>query len=561
MGKNHHILNASLGSASPVGSLSSEDHDFDPTAEMLVHDYDDERTLEEEEMREGAPNVGAEIADLEKESSMPLEELLAIYRYEASVSTVGGSSVDSSSVELTDELPDMTLDKEEIAKDLLSGDDEETQSSADDLTPSVTSHETTDFFPRTLRSNAIYDGDKESEGEEDGMSPEDSRKEIMIGAEYQAEIPPLSCNYDDERAYEDEDQLLWRPNGLPEANVTDFLREAALLHSDEGKMEGDLDGSRVRDNEQALYELMKSNFSVQEALDHYHRNGRSSKDEMIPWSEEECRNFEHALLLYEKNFHLIQKHKVTTRTVAECVAFYYMWKKSERFDFFVQQNRFGKRKYSSYPGVTDLMDRLVDEVEGLVAEGSASVCSSSSGRMEPPTDQQINLLNSITASDLSALTSSVASVCNSGDGGTGGCLDSYAFPTSLDGLHRGPLSHEEPLGVDGSAADCLNLLDAGFYHAELGSLAVCGPGTGVGVVGEDELERPAAKRLKMGLAAAEPFLSEVGVGVGVEFEARPLHITSTKMAVSVSDFGEGGGGGYMGAHTNHLHQHTALQSE
>lgn len=44
--------------------------------------------------------------------------------------------------------------------------------------------------------------------------------------------------------------------------------------------------------------------------------------------------------------------KVPTRTVAECVAFYYMWKKSERFDFFVQQNRFGKKKYSSYPGVT-----------------------------------------------------------------------------------------------------------------------------------------------------------------------------------------------------------------
>lgn len=41
--------------------------------------------------------------------------------------------------------------QEEIAKDLLSGDDEETQSSADDLTPSVTSHETSDFFPRPLR--------------------------------------------------------------------------------------------------------------------------------------------------------------------------------------------------------------------------------------------------------------------------------------------------------------------------------------------------------------------------------------------------------------------------
>lgn len=38
---------------------------------------------------------------------MPLEELLALYRYEASA----GSSIDSSSGDLTDELPDMTLDK------------------------------------------------------------------------------------------------------------------------------------------------------------------------------------------------------------------------------------------------------------------------------------------------------------------------------------------------------------------------------------------------------------------------------------------------------------------
>lgn len=41
---------------------------------------------------------------------MPLEELLAIYRYEASA----GSSIDSSSGDLTDELPDMTLDKVNI---------------------------------------------------------------------------------------------------------------------------------------------------------------------------------------------------------------------------------------------------------------------------------------------------------------------------------------------------------------------------------------------------------------------------------------------------------------
>uniref|UniRef100_A0A3P8X9E7 Mesoderm induction early response 1, family member 3 b n=1 Tax=Esox lucius TaxID=8010 RepID=A0A3P8X9E7_ESOLU len=534
-----------------VGSLSSEDHDFDPTAEMLVHDYDDERTLEEEEMQEGGTSVRAEIADLEKEGNMPLEELLAMYRYEESVSTTGGSSVDGSSVELTDELPDMTLDKEEIAKDLLSGDDEETQSSADDLTPSVTSHETSDFFPRTLRS--IYDGDKESECEEDGLSPEDSRKEIMVGSQYQAEIPALVGNYkDNEKVYENEDQLLWQPDALPEQRVKDFLRHTSSQVVDM-KLVATLESGLVQDNEQALYELVKCNYNISDALECYRKNEKSSKGEMAPWSEEECRNFELALLLYEKNFYLIQKHKVNTRTVAECVAFYYMWKKSERFDFFVQQNRFGKKKFSSYPGVTDLMDRLVDEAEGLVVDSSASVCSSSSGggRMEPSTEQQLNLLNSITASDFSALTSSVASVCNPPDVG---CLDSYSF-TPLDGLHRGSLSHEESLGFTPSQVgdpNCLNLLDTGFYHADLGQLPSC----------TDDCER-APKRLKMSLP--EPFNE---ASAGLDYEARQHHITSAKMAVSVTDFSSLSTNSYMGActhgHTHTLHQHqqhTALQSD
>ncbi|TRY88150.1 hypothetical protein DNTS_029453 [Danionella cerebrum] len=501
------MAEASLGSTSPVDSLSSEDHDFDPTAEMLVHDYDDERTLEEEEMREAECSGSSEIADLEKEGNMPLEELLALYRYEAADSSLEGSSADSSSVELTDELPDMTLDKEEIAKDLLSGDDEETQSSADDLTPSVTSHETNDFFPRTLRSNVIYDGDKESEGEDEGPSPEDSRKEIMVGSDYQAEIPPLSCYSDQEKVYEEEDQLLWQPDILPESRVKSFLLDALC---EGGRM--DRGGNVIT-------------------------TSRKLSGEMLPWSEEECRNFEHALLLYEKNFHLIQKHKVNTRTVAECVAFYYMWKKSERFDFFVQQNRFGKKKFSSYPGVTDLMDRLVDEAEGLV-DASASVCSSSSGRIETSTEQQLNILNSITASDLSALTSTVASVCNPADVT---CLDSYGFSP----LHRGALSHEEPLGYPSTRdGDCLNLLDTSFYHSDLGAIAVCG----------DDCERPPTKRLKMSLS--EPFLSD-GRNMAVDFEGRTHHITSAKMAVSVSDFSEASG--YMSTHT--LHQHATLQSE
>ena len=51
----------------------------------------------------------------------------------------------------------------------------------------------------------------------------------------------------------------------------------------------------------------------------------------------------------------------------------------------------------------DLMDRLVDEAEGLAVESSSSVASGGGGgggRMEQATDQQLSLLNSITASDL-----------------------------------------------------------------------------------------------------------------------------------------------------------------
>lgn len=41
------------------------DHDFDPSADMLVHDFDDERTLEEEELLETTDDTNAnEIEDL-----------------------------------------------------------------------------------------------------------------------------------------------------------------------------------------------------------------------------------------------------------------------------------------------------------------------------------------------------------------------------------------------------------------------------------------------------------------------------------------------------------------
>ncbi|XP_036135975.1 mesoderm induction early response protein 3 isoform X1 [Molossus molossus] len=573
------MAEAAFGSSSPVGSLSSEDHDFDPTAEMLVHDCDDERTLEEEEMMDEGKNFSSEIEDLEKEGSMPLEDLLAFYGYEPALPAVADSSANSSPSELADELPDMTLDKipgelpspfrsqagrgihileplpEEIAKDLLSGDDEETQSSADDLTPSVTSHGTSDFFPRPLRSNTTCDGDKESEVEEvetdSGNPPEDLRKEIMIGLQYQAEIPPYLGEYDgDERASVSEDQLLWRPGVVLESSVKEYLAETALRTGSERRADRLPAGALTRDDEQALYELLKCNHNISEAVERYCRSGKAQEGTPA-WTEDECRSFEHALMLFGKDFYLIQKNKVRTRTVAECVAFYYMWKKSERHDHFAQQTRFGKKRYNHHPGVTDYMDRLVDETEAL--GGTVSSSALTSARSEPVPDPPLNILTSFTASDLTALSSSVATSCSPTEAGS---LDG-GFPP-LGSTPRGQGSHvpavtEELLALPSSGeSDCFHLFETGFYHSELNPMNIC----------SEEPERP-AKRLKMGLAVPEPFMNEVSVNsLGVDFENHTHHIASAKMAVSVADFGSLSAGetnGFLSAHA--LHQHAALHSE
>lgn len=143
-----------------------------------------------------------------------------------------------------------------------------------------------------------------------------------------------------------------------------------------------------------------------------------------------------------------------------------------------------------------------------------------------------------------------------------GCLDSYSFPP-LESLHRGSLNHDESLGFpsNGADPDCLNMLDAGFYHSDLGQLG--------GVCVNKDCERP-SKRLKMALP--DSFINDVSVGnLGVDFEARRTtthhhRITGAKMAVSVTDFGSLAGSGepngFLGAHARHHTQHTAaLQSE
>ncbi|XP_064928020.1 mesoderm induction early response protein 1 isoform X3 [Columba livia] len=375
----------SVESSSPGGSATSDDHEFDPSADMLVHDFDDERTLEEEEMMEGETNFSSEIEDLNRESNMPIQELLSRYGYDGTIPLQEDDDDEDDEEEEEEGEDDDDVDnddnsgcsgenKEETIKDS-SGQEDETQSSNDDPAPSVASQDPQEIIrPRRCKYfDTNSEIEEESEEDEDYIPSEDWKKEIMVGSMFQAEIPAGICKYkENEKVYENDDQLLWNPDFLPEDRVIEFLNEASRRTGDEKGLDAIPEGSHIKDNEQALYELVKCNFDTEESLRRLRFNVKAAREELSVWTEEECRNFEQGLKVYGKDFHVIQANKVRTRSVGECVAFYYMWKKSERYDFFAQQTRFGKKKYNLHPGVTDYMDRLLDESESAASSRAPS---------------------------------------------------------------------------------------------------------------------------------------------------------------------------------------------
>jgi hypothetical protein len=79
------------------------------------------------------------------------------------------------------------------------------------------------------------------------------------------------------------------------------------------------------------------------------------------WSEEECGEFEEGLRVSGKDFFQLRK-MVPSRSVKELVEFYYIWKKSKRYeDFIIQHGKIGKKKVTLQPGqVFDFMDNYLN---------------------------------------------------------------------------------------------------------------------------------------------------------------------------------------------------------
>ena len=62
------------------GNDEDNEKEFEPTVDMIMNEFDDERTIEEEEAM-GQEDEQEELNALEKEQDIPLEELLKLYGY------------------------------------------------------------------------------------------------------------------------------------------------------------------------------------------------------------------------------------------------------------------------------------------------------------------------------------------------------------------------------------------------------------------------------------------------------------------------------------------------
>lgn len=339
---------------------------FDPPAEMMVHDFDDERTIEEEEALENNEDPQIELSNLQKEGEMPLNELLAMYGYNENDNS-GSDELLSNPETFEDKHETDPLQTDDQIDPLVEESNEtETTEEPSELIKLYTDIPSSDVVQdtggtsRLLRSVSRPQSEEEEDDCDYSPDEEEWKKTIMVGSDYQAKIPVGMCKYDDALPYENDDKMLWDPSSLTEKQTEEFLVKAheSLISNTHVHVT-----NHIKDDEQALYLLLQCGYNVEEALRRRRLNAIPPADTMSIWSEEECRNFEIGMRMYGKDFHMIQKNKVRTRSVGELVQFYYLWKKTERHDVYAHKSRLEKKKYSLHPGITDYMDRFLEEQE------------------------------------------------------------------------------------------------------------------------------------------------------------------------------------------------------
>jgi len=329
--------NSNGGTSDPLNLSSTDDeqdNEYELTADDMVHDFDDESTIAQEENEEDED----ELEDLAKEGNMDIEDLYQLYY---------GKFPSEQAVEDSG-----TSENDEAA---------ERNSSANDI---VTNNLRSRSLMNSRRSNSGKTDSQNLESESDGESGQANSGSSTpkrtatprVGKEYQAvdfpEARPSSA-YRDEVDHTSE--LVWSPTVLTEKQVERYLREC---WESQNTRRIDIKAV-VHDNQKALAILAKNNYVISKALMEF--RSTLSQDTTIKWTESECELFEKGNVEYGKDFFKIHHSYLSTKSVKEIIQFYYVWKKSKRFEG--HRNKNGKKRDSCVPGVSDYMERLLDETD------------------------------------------------------------------------------------------------------------------------------------------------------------------------------------------------------
>jgi hypothetical protein len=171
-----------------------EDKEFDPPIEMMIHDYDDERTLDDEEAleEEADDEVLDELSELQKDNEIPLAELFALHGY---------GEVHPNNAE---------NDIEAIIEDDCGG-------------GAMDSNDCISINPKITSSQVLqmYVEDEEDLYSSLDFSNSGMYKTTRVGDEYQAQVPDgVSRAVDNlDPNYGAPDTLLWDPSHLSENQV------------------------------------------------------------------------------------------------------------------------------------------------------------------------------------------------------------------------------------------------------------------------------------------------------------------------------------------------------
>ena len=181
--------------------------------------------------------------------------------------------------------------------------------------------------PDTFFFTLAYNAHKHLVCEEQGT--------IMIGDNYQAEIPPFQPR---NKAKSSVEEQVWVPNKCTDDVVNNYLSLIKSIDASKKYLScqyGESFNVNLVHRDQykfaALELLHECNYNVDKAVKARVTKDAPNFDEYERWTMDEMEIFEHALVRFQKNFKYIQVEFLPWKTSTEINKFYYQWKGTSRY--------------------------------------------------------------------------------------------------------------------------------------------------------------------------------------------------------------------------------------